>query len=137
MVNIEEVSPADPQPLPRSSALCCTLAFSVRCGQARFFRPSRAVVAGDYFVIHDSAWKRFPKDAQAHLGHRDIRTTMNTYTQVIAASVREMVQADEAAILGRKPPPKSNCPQLQDRHIHWEPHEYWRGRRGSNPRPLP
>jgi integrase len=40
-----------------------------------------------------------PKDAQAHLGHKNITTTLGIYTQSIPASVKAMVARDEAVIL--------------------------------------
>lgn len=44
-----------------------------------------------------------PKDAQSHLGHSNIQTTMNIYAQAIPASVKAMVATDEAAILSIAP----------------------------------
>jgi integrase len=40
-----------------------------------------------------------PRDAQAHLGHKQITTTLGIYAQEVPTSVRAMVEADEAAIL--------------------------------------
>ena len=48
---------------------------------------------------HATRNQRTPKDAQAHLGHRSIVTTMDIYAQEVPASVREMVDQDEAAVL--------------------------------------
>ena len=45
---------------------------------------------------HATRNQRTPKDAQAHLGHRSIVTTMDVYAP---ASVRQMVEEDEAAVL--------------------------------------
>ena len=48
---------------------------------------------------HATRNQRTPKDAQAHLGHKSIVTTMDIYAQEIPDSVREMVAQDEAAVL--------------------------------------
>jgi integrase len=48
---------------------------------------------------HATRNQRTPKDAQAHLGHKSIVTTMDIYAQEIPASAREMVTQDEAAVL--------------------------------------
>jgi integrase len=44
---------------------------------------------------HATRNQKTPKDAQAHLGHRSIVTTMNIYAQEIPASVKRMVARDE------------------------------------------
>ena len=43
-----------------------------------------------------------PKAAQAHLGHKNITTTLNIYAQEVSASVKAMVTADESRILSAK-----------------------------------
>jgi integrase len=43
-----------------------------------------------------------PKDAQSHLGHKSIVTTMDVYSVEIPESVRRMVTRDEEAILSRR-----------------------------------
>ena len=48
---------------------------------------------------HATRTQKNPKDAQAHLGHRNIVTTLGTYVQVIPDSVKKMVQEDEAEVL--------------------------------------
>lgn len=40
-----------------------------------------------------------PRDAQAHLGHKQITTTLGIYAQEVPATVKAMVEADETAIL--------------------------------------
>jgi len=40
-----------------------------------------------------------PRDAQAHLGHKQITTTLGIYAQEVPATVKAMVAADELAIL--------------------------------------
>ena len=45
-----------------------------------------------------------PKAAQAHLGHRNITTTLNIYAQEVPASVKAMVTADESRILSKGKP---------------------------------
>jgi integrase len=42
------------------------------------------------------------KSLQSHLGHSDVSTTLGVYAQAIPASVRQMVVADERAILSAK-----------------------------------
>jgi integrase len=58
---------------------------------------------------HATRNQKTPKDAQAHLGHKSIVTTLDTYTVEIPASVKQMVRADEAAIFARK---KTAAPKL-------------------------
>jgi integrase len=53
---------------------------------------------------HATRNQRRPKDAQTHLGHKSIVTTMNIYAQEIPASVRQMVAKDEAAVLRLRAP---------------------------------
>lgn len=43
-----------------------------------------------------------PKDAQSHLGHKQITTTLGIYAQEVPASVKAMVAADEAAIISAR-----------------------------------
>jgi len=43
-----------------------------------------------------------PTDSQAHLGHKQITTTLGIYAQEVPATVKAMVAADEAAILSAK-----------------------------------
>ena len=50
------------------------------------------------------------KDAQMHLGHRSIVTTMNIYAQEIPESVKQMVEEDEALLLKAKPEQKTRKP---------------------------
>ena len=57
---------------------------------------------------HATRNQKTPKDAQSHLGHKSIVTTMDIYAQEIPASVKRMVERDEADIFaGMKKKPKS------------------------------
>jgi integrase len=53
---------------------------------------------------HATRNQRRAKDAQLHLGHRSILTTMNVYAQEIPESVKQMVEQDETTILAEKKP---------------------------------
>ena len=67
---------------------------------------------------HATRNQRTPKDAQAHLGHRSIVTTMDIYAQEIPASVRQMVEDDEAAVLtGLGVPSSERKPTEKDAKI--------------------
>ena len=53
---------------------------------------------------HATRNQKTPKDTQAHLGHKTLSMTLETYAQVIPDSVREMVERDERETLAAKPP---------------------------------
>jgi integrase len=50
---------------------------------------------------HATRNQKTPKDAQLHLGHKSIVTTMDVYAQEIPESVKRMVERDEADVLGK------------------------------------
>jgi integrase len=54
-----------------------------------------------------------PKDAQAHLGHKSIVTTMDVYSVEIPDSVRQMVTRDEEKVLGNSPGNSLIAPKLR------------------------
>jgi integrase len=57
-----------------------------------------------------------PRDAQAHLGHKQITTTLGIYAQEVPATVKAMVEADETAILsGRELIAPKLPPSLSER----------------------
>ena len=58
---------------------------------------------------HATRNQKRAKDAQMHLGHRSIVTTMNIYAQEIPESVKQMVEEDEA-VLKAKPEQKTRKP---------------------------
>jgi integrase len=64
---------------------------------------------------HATRNQRTPRDAQSHLGHKSIVTTMNVYAQEIPESVKRMVEQDEAAILTGKKPVAPKMPPSRKR----------------------
>ena len=59
---------------------------------------------------HATRNQKRAKDAQMHLGHHSIVTTMNIYAQEIPESVKQMVEQDEALVLKAKPEQKTRKP---------------------------
>lgn len=58
------------------------------------------------------------KDAQSHLGHANITTTLGIYAQAVPASVKAMVERDEAAILSaRGPIAPELCPSGKEKNV--------------------
>jgi hypothetical protein len=47
---------------------------------------------------------------QAHLGHKQITTTLGIYAQEVAKAVKAMVEADETAILSADELIAASCP---------------------------
>ena len=60
---------------------------------------------------HATRNQKRAKDAQMHLGHRSIVTTMNVYAQEIPESVKQMVEEDEALVLKAKQEQKTRKPR--------------------------
>jgi len=59
---------------------------------------------------HATRNQKRAKDAQMHLGHRSIVTTMNIYAQEIPESVKQMVEEDEALVIKAKQEQKTRKP---------------------------